>query len=356
MLSQLISLNKRIVFQWIQSHCGILGNENADALAKKGSTASYRPVTKSTYYSVNRFIKSTYLDFNKQNLITQSQGKKWNSLHHNLQLIPDLPRKLPVAAFRLVTGHDCLAKHLHRIGIYQSPNCPLCNSNQEMDSEHLKICASVQRPASERARDIVISPGSQLSEDKFGPPKVEEELKKTPLPGESNRDEKNLLNGQHKRRSTVHSNIIQTVMKYSALRSMAQKERNTSWKLKYLVSQYGADIFCILNKDLYYKLCNVNITSAKNKEYNVQRHVSTMKHKGLEQGNVQKDPISNSTFYEVMCEAFIPADIPFNKLANMAFREFYRNTLEEKFHIRLCYGSSTSRKFTTHALLRSDVN
>ncbi|KAJ4444903.1 hypothetical protein ANN_06701 [Periplaneta americana] len=143
MLSQLISLNKRIVFQWIPSHCGILGNENADALAKKGSTASYRHVTKSTYYSVKRFIKSTYLDFNKQNLITQSQGKKWNSLHQNPQLIPDLPRKSSVAAFRLTTGHDCLAKHLHRIGIYQSPNCPLCNSNQEMDSEHLKSCASL---------------------------------------------------------------------------------------------------------------------------------------------------------------------------------------------------------------------
>ncbi|KAJ4439584.1 hypothetical protein ANN_07711 [Periplaneta americana] len=142
MLSQLISLNKRIVFQWIPSHCGILGKENADALAKKGSTATYRPVTKSTYYSVKRFIniKSTYLDFNKQNLITQSQAKKWNSLHHNPQLIPDLPRK---SSFRLATGHDCLAKHLHRIGIYQSPICPLCNSNQEMDSEHVKICASV---------------------------------------------------------------------------------------------------------------------------------------------------------------------------------------------------------------------
>ncbi|KAJ4452140.1 hypothetical protein ANN_03658 [Periplaneta americana] len=143
MLSQLISLNKRIVFQWIPFHCGILGNENADALAKKGSTATYKPVTKSTYYSVKRFIKSSYLDFNKQNLITQSQGEKWNSLHQNPQLIPDLPRKSSVAAFRLATGHDCLAKHLHIIGIYQSPNCPLCNSNQEMDSEHLKICASV---------------------------------------------------------------------------------------------------------------------------------------------------------------------------------------------------------------------
>ncbi|KAJ4441389.1 hypothetical protein ANN_11244 [Periplaneta americana] len=140
---RLSDIGQRIVFQWIPSHCGILGNENADALAKKGSTATFRPVTKSTYYSVKRFIKSTYLDFNKQNLITQSQGKKWNSLHQNPQLIPDLPRKSSVAAFILATGHDCLAKHLHRIGIYQSPNCPLCNSNQEMDSEHLKICASL---------------------------------------------------------------------------------------------------------------------------------------------------------------------------------------------------------------------
>ncbi|KAJ4430235.1 hypothetical protein ANN_22447, partial [Periplaneta americana] len=51
--------------------------------------------------------------------------------------------KSSVAAFRLATDHDCLAKHLHRIGIYQFPNCPLCNSNQEMDSKHLKSCASV---------------------------------------------------------------------------------------------------------------------------------------------------------------------------------------------------------------------
>ncbi|KAJ4450291.1 hypothetical protein ANN_01711 [Periplaneta americana] len=127
---------------------------------------------------------------------------------------------------------------------------------------------------------------------------------------------------RHNRRSTVHSSVIQTAVKCSALRSMAQKERNTFWKLEYLVSQYGAHVFCILNSNLYCKLCNVRITSPKNKEYNIQRHVSTMKRERLEQGNVQKDPMSNSTFYEYMCKALIPADIPFNKLANTAFREF----------------------------------
>ncbi|KAJ4439409.1 hypothetical protein ANN_07533 [Periplaneta americana] len=48
-ITKILSLDKRIVFQWIPSHCGILGNENADALAKKGSTATYIPVTKSTF-------------------------------------------------------------------------------------------------------------------------------------------------------------------------------------------------------------------------------------------------------------------------------------------------------------------
>ncbi|KAJ4432020.1 hypothetical protein ANN_20634 [Periplaneta americana] len=113
------------------------------AITKKGSTATYRPVTKSTYYSVKRFVKSTYLRLQQTKFDNTIPREKWNSLHQNPQLIPDLPRKSSVAAFRLATGHDCLAKHLHRIGIYQSPNCPLCNSNQEMDSEHLKIYASL---------------------------------------------------------------------------------------------------------------------------------------------------------------------------------------------------------------------
>ncbi|KAJ4439097.1 hypothetical protein ANN_15054 [Periplaneta americana] len=86
----------------------------------------------------------------------KSHEKSWKPPRRQQKLlIPDLPRKSSVAAFRLATGHYCLAKHLHRIEIYQlakhlhrieiyqSPNCLLCNSNQEMDSEHLKICASV---------------------------------------------------------------------------------------------------------------------------------------------------------------------------------------------------------------------
>ncbi|KAJ4436185.1 hypothetical protein ANN_18815 [Periplaneta americana] len=152
------------------------------------------------------------------------------------------------------------------------------------------------------------------------------------------------------RRGTVHSSVIQTVVKCSALRSMAQMERNTSWKLEYLVSQYGAHVFCILNNNLYCKLCNVGITSAKIKECNVQRHVGTMKHKQREQGNVQKDPMSNSIFYENMCNAFIPADIPFNKLANTAFREFL-----QKYTRREIPHQTTLRKYYVEKIYNTGI-
>ena len=41
------------------------------------------------------------------------------------------------AAFRLKTGHDCFAKHLHCIGMYNSPLCTLCNQNSHIDKDHL---------------------------------------------------------------------------------------------------------------------------------------------------------------------------------------------------------------------------
>ena len=58
--------------------------------------------------------------------------------------IPKGPRRVAVAEFRLTTGHDCLAKHLCRIGIQPDPYCPLCFLQVEMDREHLQQCPSLK--------------------------------------------------------------------------------------------------------------------------------------------------------------------------------------------------------------------
>ncbi|VDO14043.1 unnamed protein product [Rodentolepis nana] len=58
--------------------------------------------------------------------------------------IPDWPRIEAVAEFRLRTGHDCLAKHLHRFGVYTQPTCPLCNLQEAMEKAHLIRCPALK--------------------------------------------------------------------------------------------------------------------------------------------------------------------------------------------------------------------
>ncbi|GBM67654.1 hypothetical protein AVEN_226023-1 [Araneus ventricosus] len=58
--------------------------------------------------------------------------------------ILDKPRRDAVAAFRPTTGHDCLAAHLHRLGISTEPFCPLCDSGEVMESDHLLRCGALQ--------------------------------------------------------------------------------------------------------------------------------------------------------------------------------------------------------------------
>jgi hypothetical protein len=48
-----------------------------------------------------------------------------------------MPRKEAVARFRLKTGHDCLATHLHKIKVYSSDECTLCRiQGTSMNADH----------------------------------------------------------------------------------------------------------------------------------------------------------------------------------------------------------------------------
>ncbi|GFY27283.1 uncharacterized protein TNCV_2069031 [Trichonephila clavipes] len=53
------------------------------------------------------------------------------------------PRKVTVAHFRLLTGHDCLRSHLDTIGISNSPDCTLNGSGHPMTAEHLVVCPAL---------------------------------------------------------------------------------------------------------------------------------------------------------------------------------------------------------------------
>ncbi|XP_066907249.1 uncharacterized protein [Halyomorpha halys] len=114
-----------IALQWIPGHVGINGIEQADKLAKLGC-AENQPVLPHSYRTVKSMISSYCIDRRSARQQVQAEGKKWESLLHKDKRIPgNLSKAERVACFRLVTEHDLLQKLLHRIGIVDSPKCPL---------------------------------------------------------------------------------------------------------------------------------------------------------------------------------------------------------------------------------------
>jgi ribonuclease HI len=92
-------LQKDVKFQWIPSHCGAMGNEMADYLAKKRTKNSQTSVCKLTFHSAKLKIKrGIQVDLSEYYTI-QSQHKSWRKRVENRNIVPDFPRRDAVETF-----------------------------------------------------------------------------------------------------------------------------------------------------------------------------------------------------------------------------------------------------------------
>ncbi|VDO13391.1 unnamed protein product [Rodentolepis nana] len=112
--------NKTVVLQWIPGHCGIKGNEVADTRAKNWTTILQCMDQPTSFHIMMTLIRREFQTSRYNELKARTKEKQWTVA---LSDIPDWPRIEAVAEFRLRTGHDSLAKHLHRLGVYAQPTC-----------------------------------------------------------------------------------------------------------------------------------------------------------------------------------------------------------------------------------------
>ena len=125
-LTTLAQGNRQIHLQWIPSHCGILGNEKADELAKEASALPQEQVpldVTTVSRAAARAARAEYV-------------KAWPAGWYRLLMAECLPPPIPtgnreaaVEVHQLRAGHwSGSRQYLHRIGKCPSRDCAACSS------------------------------------------------------------------------------------------------------------------------------------------------------------------------------------------------------------------------------------
>ena len=130
-LQVLMRTHQDIVLQWVPSHCGLVGNERADHLAKEGSHMEQtNPGT--TYQEIKTLLKRERENDWKARHPDADTRDSWNGLDREGQ----------VMIFRMRTGHCLLKAHLFKkFKIGDSSKCP-CGKENMAPSHVLQDCAN----------------------------------------------------------------------------------------------------------------------------------------------------------------------------------------------------------------------
>lgn len=130
---------RQIRLQWVPSHIGLMGNEEADRLAKMG-TMSTRVLNISPFYSevLSKFIvlvtSSWKLYFDERSRV---KGIWYRTLQCEPHRVPwfetvKMKRSQIKLAFRIRSGHYPCGKFLYLMKIANSPNCSTCNTLEDI--------------------------------------------------------------------------------------------------------------------------------------------------------------------------------------------------------------------------------
>uniref|UniRef100_A0A6P7GCL1 ribonuclease H n=1 Tax=Diabrotica virgifera virgifera TaxID=50390 RepID=A0A6P7GCL1_DIAVI len=138
---------KTIHLIWVKSHCGILGNETVDVLAKRaiheGEGTKYKCTTNEIKKVINNVWKSKWEEDNKNN----QKGKHYKEIQETIPKKPwfikgNLSKNAIRKICRLRFNHVPVPKFLFKIRLKTDP---YCNCGEIGDAEHQILnCSLIQ--------------------------------------------------------------------------------------------------------------------------------------------------------------------------------------------------------------------
>ena len=144
-----LAMRNKVHVRWIAAHSGHWGNEQADILAKNGTTCDNLLTGFMPHSLIKHKINDKVKNLNRetwnnsphkhsQQVLGHKSTDIITSLNHNLSK----SRLLYRIAIQLITGHIGLNKHLYKITLTTTDICPNCGIDVETVDHFLGLCPS----------------------------------------------------------------------------------------------------------------------------------------------------------------------------------------------------------------------